>query len=172
MPEVIIAGAGLAGMSAAHRLLERGFDVTLLEANDYLGGKLGACRDRQGGDFHEHCYHMYLNWYHNFWSLMDEIDARRHFMPMPVISYLKPDQHGTSYQLVNLGSPWTVLRNLFSGLASPATGYIYNHSLLDLIGGTAFRENFLEKTSVLAYMHGLPYNTEEAISGATRTLAE
>ena len=44
MPEVIIVGAGLAGMSAATRLMEQGFDITLYEQNDFLGGKLGAHR--------------------------------------------------------------------------------------------------------------------------------
>lgn len=172
MPEVIIAGAGLAGISAAHRLMERGFDVTLLEANNYLGGKLGAPQDPHINDFHEHCYHMYLNWYHNFWSFMEEIGVRKDFIPMPVISYIKRDQYGKSYQLFNLGSPWTALRNLFSGLAHPANAFIYDYSLLDLVGMTSFREDVLEKTSVLAFMTSRSYNTEEAISGSTRTLAE
>jgi predicted NAD/FAD-dependent oxidoreductase len=171
MPEVIIAGAGLAGLSAAHRLLERGFDVTLLEANDYLGGKLGARQD-VSGNFHEHCYHMYLNWYHNFWTLMDEIGARKDFVPMPIISYLKANQPGRQYQIVNLGSPTSILTNIFSGLASPATGIIYNYSLLDLIGNTPFGGHTLERTSVLAFLVSRLYNTEEAISGSTRTLAE
>jgi predicted NAD/FAD-dependent oxidoreductase len=172
MPEVIIVGAGLAGISAAHRLLERGFDVTLLEANEYLGGKLGAPQDPRTDEFHEHCYHMYLNWYHNFWAFMDEIGILQDFIPMPIISYIKRGQHGKSYQLFNLGSPWTALRNLFSGLAHPANAFIYDYSLLDLIGTTSFREDVLEKTSVLGFMTSRPYNTEEAISGSTRTLAE
>ncbi len=41
-PSVVIAGAGVAGLTAAHRLLQRGFDVTLIEADDFVGGKLGA----------------------------------------------------------------------------------------------------------------------------------
>jgi len=36
MPEVIIVGAGLAGMSAATRLMEQGFDITLYEQSDFL----------------------------------------------------------------------------------------------------------------------------------------
>ena len=50
-PHVIVVGGGVAGMTAAHRLLERGHDVTLLEANAYLGGKLGAHRDRDEASF-------------------------------------------------------------------------------------------------------------------------
>ena len=95
-PSVIVVGGGVAGLTAVHRLLQRGYDVTLIEANDFLGGKLAAHRRRddattkkdclvckdQGGclrrdDWHEHCYHMYLNWYHNFWELMEEVECTR-----------------------------------------------------------------------------------------------
>src|SRR5690606_31065782 len=38
--KVIIAGGGIAGMSAAHELIERGFDVEIYEKNRiYAGGK-------------------------------------------------------------------------------------------------------------------------------------
>jgi predicted NAD/FAD-dependent oxidoreductase len=172
MPEVMIAGAGVAGLSAAHRLLEQGFDVTLFEANDYLGGKLGAVFESRTGDFHEHCYHMYLSWYHNFWALMDEIGARQHFLPMPTFGCLKPGQYGEHYEIVDLGSPATALRNIFSGIMHPADMFIYGFSLLDLIGTTPIRGNTLERTSVLAFMISRLYDTPEAMTGSTRTLAE
>ncbi|QEU88313.1 protoporphyrinogen oxidase [Streptomyces viridosporus] len=37
---VVVIGAGVAGLAAAHRLLERGARVTVLEAADRVGGKL------------------------------------------------------------------------------------------------------------------------------------
>ncbi|MFJ6507953.1 protoporphyrinogen oxidase [Streptomyces sp. NBC_01558] len=37
---VVVVGGGIAGLAAAHRLLGRGFRVTVLEASDRLGGKL------------------------------------------------------------------------------------------------------------------------------------
>ena len=36
----VVVGAGIAGLAAAHRLLERGDRVTVLEASDRVGGKL------------------------------------------------------------------------------------------------------------------------------------
>ena len=38
--QVVVIGAGIAGLAAAHRLLERGATVTVLEASDRVGGKL------------------------------------------------------------------------------------------------------------------------------------
>lgn len=36
---IIVIGAGVSGIAAAYRLKQRGYDVTLLEKNDYVGGK-------------------------------------------------------------------------------------------------------------------------------------
>jgi oxygen-dependent protoporphyrinogen oxidase len=40
MPRIAIVGGGIAGLSAAHRLCQRGANVVLFEAADRLGGKL------------------------------------------------------------------------------------------------------------------------------------
>ncbi|MGK5694764.1 protoporphyrinogen oxidase [Streptomyces sp. URMC 128] len=40
MGQVVVIGAGIAGLAAAHRLLERGARVTVLEASGRVGGKL------------------------------------------------------------------------------------------------------------------------------------
>jgi phytoene dehydrogenase-like protein len=45
MPNVIIIGAGAAGLAAADRLHESGIDVLLLEARDRLGGRIFTTRD-------------------------------------------------------------------------------------------------------------------------------
>jgi oxygen-dependent protoporphyrinogen oxidase len=41
---IIVVGAGVSGLSAAYRLNQRGFDVTVLEAEDHVGGKTAATR--------------------------------------------------------------------------------------------------------------------------------
>jgi protoporphyrinogen/coproporphyrinogen III oxidase len=41
---VIVVGAGVSGLSCAYRLGQRGFDVTVLEATDHVGGKTTATR--------------------------------------------------------------------------------------------------------------------------------
>lgn len=39
-PDVVVAGGGIAGLTAAFRLQERGLTVTVLEAEDHVGGKM------------------------------------------------------------------------------------------------------------------------------------
>jgi uncharacterized protein len=38
LPRIAVVGSGIAGLGAAHRLMRRGFAVTLFEANGHLGG--------------------------------------------------------------------------------------------------------------------------------------
>jgi cation diffusion facilitator CzcD-associated flavoprotein CzcO len=41
---VAVIGAGLAGLTAAYRLQQRGFDVTVFEARDRVGGRVWTVR--------------------------------------------------------------------------------------------------------------------------------
>lgn len=41
---VIVVGAGVSGLAAGYRLKERGFDVTVLESTDHVGGKTASIR--------------------------------------------------------------------------------------------------------------------------------
>ena len=53
---VIILGGGVAGMSAAHELIERGFEVVVLERRDIAGGKARSLRvidDGEGTSGHQ-----------------------------------------------------------------------------------------------------------------------
>src|SRR5215471_19290384 len=42
---VVIIGGGIAGLSAAHELLQNGCTVTVLEAKDRFGGRIHTIRD-------------------------------------------------------------------------------------------------------------------------------
>src|ERR1700722_17892783 len=47
---VVVLGGGVAGMSAAHELIERGFEVTVLERSDLAGGKARSIPVVDDGD--------------------------------------------------------------------------------------------------------------------------
>src|SRR5215213_2409758 len=50
---VLVAGAGLAGLSAAHELASAGAAVTILDARDYAGGRVRTARDFVAGQHAE-----------------------------------------------------------------------------------------------------------------------
>lgn len=167
MPHVTIIGAGIAGLAAALRLLERGFHVTLLERHMFLGGKLAAHQDRTGGDFHEHAYHMYLNWYHNFWRIADEIGVRDRFQPQHRMSYLRSgagDWRSRMSHAADVGSIATAWYNVMNGPMSPADMYLYAFSMVDLLGTPMPRTARLDQMSVQGFLNTRPYMTEGAMS--------
>jgi hypothetical protein len=176
-PRVTIVGAGLAGMTAALRLLERGFHVTLIERERYLGGKLGAYEDPDlggKGDFHEHSFHMYLNWYHNFWQIADEIGIIDNFVPQHALTYLKRREYpriGMASQLTDVGAVQTAWKNLFSGVESPVNMYLYGYSLLDLLAAGGPIGN-LDRASVSSFLESRCYFTEKVEVLHRHTLAK
>ena len=77
---VCVVGAGLAGMAAATKLAERGFNVVLLERNPYLGGKLGAwptdMADGRRIGMH-HGFHAFFGQYYNFNAFLSQLGIDR-----------------------------------------------------------------------------------------------
>jgi monoamine oxidase len=47
-PHICIIGAGISGLRAADVLLQKGYKVTILEARDRIGGRVGLCSDELG----------------------------------------------------------------------------------------------------------------------------
>ncbi len=60
MTAVVVVGGGLAGMTAAWRLVERGFQVTLVERRPYLGGRAYSFVDRETGQEVDNGQHVFL----------------------------------------------------------------------------------------------------------------
>jgi NAD(P)-binding Rossmann-like domain/Flavin containing amine oxidoreductase len=169
VPEVAIIGAGIAGLSAALRLIERGFAVTIFEENDFIGGKLGAHNHpERPDDFHEHAYHMYLDWYHNFWQMMDEIGARDRFAAQDYVSYIPRGRLNYAIKQTNIASPWYAWQNALSGLRSPADMYLYFYSIIDLLSISPRASGGL---SVHEFLSSRGYMTKEAASQHSLILA-
>ncbi|SCF30378.1 isorenieratene synthase [Micromonospora matsumotoense] len=80
----VVVGGGIAGMSAAVVLAERGVDVTVLEAAPTLGGRLGAWPEAlaDGSQVNEHGFHAFFRQYYNWRSILRRVD--------PTLGFLKP----------------------------------------------------------------------------------
>ncbi|WP_406040188.1 FAD-dependent oxidoreductase [Micromonospora sp. NBC_00898] len=80
----VVVGGGIAGMSAAVVLAERGVDVTVLEAAPTLGGRLGAWPEAlaDGTQRNEHGFHAFFRQYYNWRSILRRVD--------PELGFLKP----------------------------------------------------------------------------------
>src|SRR5713101_7270406 len=167
---VVIAGAGIAGMTAAMYLLEAGFDVTILEKSDHVGGKFGATRGR-GGAVHEHAYHFLGDWCVNFWAMADKIGLRQHddFLPSTGVKFLRPRQKGrplreflTTLRLDQLRTQFT--DSLYGGVIPPDDMMIWFYSFLELMshGQDLDEKEFLNRISVNGFMRSLWYMTDLA----------
>lgn len=73
MKTIKIFGAGIAGLSAAHELVELGYDVSVYEALDQPGGFFRSARVRQNDIPSEYSWHGMGPWYHNTYDVMRKI---------------------------------------------------------------------------------------------------
>jgi len=78
MKSVVIFGAGIAGLSAAHELIQLGYDVSVYEATDEPGGFFRSCRISQNNMPSEYSWHGMGPWYHNTFDLMRQIPFNEH----------------------------------------------------------------------------------------------
>jgi uncharacterized protein with NAD-binding domain and iron-sulfur cluster len=74
--KVVIIGGGVAGMTAAHELTERGFDVHLYERRSKFGGKAQSYRNRDGLPG-EHGFRFFPGWYRHLPHTMSRIPYQR-----------------------------------------------------------------------------------------------
>jgi len=160
-------------MSAALRLLEAGFDVTVIERAGMVGGKFGAVN--VGGTYHEHAYHFLADWCVNFWKIAASIGLTRDndFVRRDTIKFLRkrPANRipGGEYDFVELKHGGSLLHfwdNVNSGVIPPEDMIAYAYSLLDLVtegdDGDPDELEFLNRSSVNGFMRSRPYMTDLA----------
>lgn len=110
---VLIAGAGLAGLSCAKYLIDAGYTPIILERRDVLGGKVAAWKDKDG-DWYETGLHVFFGAYPNVLQLFKElnIETRLQWKKHTMI-FNQPNAPGTysQFDFPNLPAP-------FNGMAA------------------------------------------------------
>lgn len=81
---VAVIGGGIAGISAAANLSERGFSVDLYERERFLGGKVGSWTFESNGETlrTEHGFHGFFKQYYNLRDFMERIGSAKHLVPI------------------------------------------------------------------------------------------
>ena len=74
--DVVVVGAGFAGLSAAVRLTRAGARVLVLEARSRLGGRATAFKDLETGELVDNGQHVLFGCYTETFAFLDAIDAR------------------------------------------------------------------------------------------------
>lgn len=87
---VLIVGAGLAGLSAALELSQRGYSVTMRESLETYGGRLKVRTEiLPTGTFQvEHGIHVWFNNYHNFKDIRDRLSVNDNFRSWDKVDYV------------------------------------------------------------------------------------
>jgi hypothetical protein len=161
---VTVVGGGIAGLTAALKLAQRDYDVTLYEANDFLGGNVGARTDA-AGNHHDVYPHMFAAFYKNFWHLVEHdlgLSIPDIFEARSSVKVLRPD--GTYLEMTDIASIESVRRNLFGGPQPPADMVVAMYSMLDLLSQSLSRRKTLDSYSVNGFMATKPYMTSRAAS--------
>jgi hypothetical protein len=161
-----VIGGGIAGLSAALRLAERGYPVKLYERSARLGGNLGS---RSAGGTELDVYpHMYLNWYRNFWSVLADATGRpprESFTACSTIWQLRRGEYPRFRGLVDAYSPSNpvhLVENIFSGVGPPADMLVFGYAGVDLLAERFQETVAVDDLSVSAFLRSRPYMTDRA----------
>ncbi|HET9951125.1 MAG TPA: hydroxysqualene dehydroxylase HpnE [Candidatus Eisenbacteria bacterium] len=75
-PDVIVVGAGFAGVAAASALAERGVRVTVLETRQRVGGRAASWTDPRSGEVLDNGQHVLGSFYDATLQLLDRLGTR------------------------------------------------------------------------------------------------
>lgn len=93
-PDVIVIGAGFAGLSAAAALADRGARVLVLDARPQLGGRATAFADRESGELVDNGQHVMFGCYRQTFAFLRRIGAEHNVRVQPTMEIPYIDRVG------------------------------------------------------------------------------
>src|SRR5438876_8872876 len=103
---VAIIGGGLAGLAAATALAPRGFQVTLLESRNRLGGRASSFTDAATGQLIDACQHVSMGCCTNFAHFCKTVGIDRHLQTQPCLYFMTPDRRVSRFRAARLPAPF------------------------------------------------------------------
>ena len=113
-PSVLVIGGGLAGLATAIALAPRGFQVTILEARQRLGGRAGSFTDPTTGQLVDACQHVSMGCCTNFAHFCKTLGIDHLLAPQPTLYFQTPDRRVSRFK----ADPWPVPFHLGRALLS------------------------------------------------------
>ncbi|AKS35081.1 FAD-dependent oxidoreductase [Mycolicibacterium goodii] len=111
-PRAVVVGAGIAGLAAATGLAERGVEVTVVEREPHLGGRVGGWTEQHDGTGYamNRGFHAFFRQYYNLRELLRRIDPQLRMLT-PVDDYPLIDGAGRieSFRRLPHTPPWNAL---------------------------------------------------------------
>jgi squalene-associated FAD-dependent desaturase len=108
---VIVIGGGLAGLSAATALAPRGFQVTLLESRNRLGGRAGSFTDMTIGQLIDACQHVSMGCCSEFKRFAHTVGIEKWIQTQPCLYFMTPDGRVSEFRADSLPAPFHLARS-------------------------------------------------------------
>ena len=113
-PTLAIVGGGLAGLSAAVALAERGFAVTVIESRPRLGGRASSFSDPTTGQLIDACQHVSMGCCTNLMHFCKTVGVDRFLKDQSRLWFMTPDGRSSVFK----ADPWPAPFHLGRALAS------------------------------------------------------
>ena len=118
---VLILGGGLAGLATATALAPRGFQVTILEARNRLGGRAGSFQDAATGQLVDACQHVSMGCCTNLAHFCRTVGIDHYLKRQPCLYFMTADRRVSRLRADSWPAPFHLGRSFLASHYLTAT---------------------------------------------------